>query len=61
MNTSSFLGWCETLINGLSQAGEWLVTEIKVTDNFAFSPLTLITFAGLTAFILIAVVKWVVS
>lgn len=58
--TQYFIDWFYNLLVGFGTATSWLVTPISIGDLNA-SPLGIISFAGLTAFIAVAIVKWVIS
>lgn len=61
MDSNTFLTWVNKLMVGFADAGTWLVTPIADIEPFKIAPITLITFGGLTAFIVVAIVKWVIS
>ncbi len=52
---SSFVDWFSQLFTGFAQMGSWLTTPIW--NNW--TPLSLIGFWGLSAFLVVAIVKWV--
>lgn len=58
--TQYFINWFYNLLTGFSGALAWLVSPITIGD-LQVSPLGIISFGGLTAFIAVAIVKWVVS
>lgn len=58
---NEFLDWVSNVFSGFSSAWGWLNTDLVTLGDFSFTPLFLITFTGLTAFIVIALVKWGVS
>ena len=53
--------WFHNLITGFAQATSWLTSNVLTIGDLEVSPLGLISFAGLTAFIVVALVKWVVN
>lgn len=61
MTYNGFLDWVEKVITELAKIGEWLNTPLITLGNLTFTPLLLVTVGGLTAFVVIAVVKWGLS
>lgn len=55
------LEWFEELVKGFSTASSWLYKPLFNLDGQVFYPLLLLTFTGLTVYIGVAFVKWVVS
>lgn len=60
MDYSIFLDWIYSFFKGLASAGTWLITPIDL-GAFSIAPLYLISFTGLTAFIIVAAVKWITA
>lgn len=60
MAISRWLSWFESLLTGFAKAGQWLINPIQIGD-LSLTPLGLISFTGLSAFIVVAIIKWVVS
>lgn len=59
--TSTWMLWMNNLLTGFATATGWLTTNTLTIGDFSVSPLGLISFAGLTTFIVIALVKWIAS
>lgn len=60
MNYQVFLNWCDNIVKGASQLGEWLSTPLKI-GSVQLSPLLLVSIGGFIVFIGIAILKWVLS
>lgn len=62
---NTFILWLQTFLTGIGQAGDWLVskpfqdTGIETLQDL--TPLALIGIGGLIIFIVVAIVKWVIS
>lgn len=54
------LKFFENLFYSFANATSWLTTDL-VIGSWSVSPLTLLTFGGLTTFLLIAIGKWILS
>jgi len=50
--------WLTDLFYGFVYAGSWFTSPLIDLGGFTFTPITLLSFAGITAFIGVAVVKW---
>lgn len=57
----TFLSWIYQVIQGFATAWSWLNSEVIKVGDVSFSPLLLLTFGGLTAFVAVAIIKWAVS
>ena len=53
--------WMKDLFYGFTGASEFITTPIFTIGDMSYSVLTLCTFAGITAFIGIAIIKWGLS
>lgn len=56
----NFVKWFEMLITGSSTALSWLSTTINFGAG-EFTALEILTFGGLSVYLIAAIVKWVVS
>lgn len=62
-----WIGWLRDFILGLQSAGEWLTSQpFKDIEGLPavisnITPLALIGIGGLTAFVIVAVIKWILS
>lgn len=61
MNYQGFLDFIKNVVGGFLTAGEWLNTPITIGDYFSFTPIMLLSIGGLTAFLTVAIIKWVAS
>lgn len=58
MDYSLFLTWIEKVIQTFSTIGGWLTTPLEYIN---IAPLWLITGTGLVAFLVTAIIKWVIN
>lgn len=58
MNTDLFFEWIVKVVSSFANIGNWLVTPLQ---GINIAPIWILTGTGLIAFMVIAVVKWVVS
>lgn len=61
MDYTQFLSWCKTALTEFAKIGSWLTDPIIKLGSLEASPLVLLTAGGLVAFIVVAVVKWVLA
>lgn len=61
MSANNFLDWVKSIITELGKIGGWLQTPIVKLGSLDVTPLGLVTVGGLLAFVVVAIVKWVVN
>ena len=56
-----FISWIRDFLYGINTLFEWLTLPLIDIGGISFTPITLVSITGLTIYLTLAVVKWLIS